>query len=277
MNQRVQVIPHMISTKADHIGAHTETYDVAIIGGGPAGCAAALAARAAGAARVLLIDLAHGPGGALAAMGLGQAHDSDARLAEIGVHASYQTTLLNISAELKLRLLCPHGLWHALARAVVLATGGREQTRGNLGLPGTRPAGVLTAGAALRLLATTGRRPGRRIVIAGGGRWAHAAARLLEQAGASILAVVQSVAQIEGWPRISGVVYADGRRQACDLLVLATPQVAWRPLALSGAQAPDGVFIAGAANHAELDAESAAADGAAMGQQAAAYAARGKS
>jgi len=263
----------MISTTADHIRARTEFYDVAIVGGGPAGCAAALATRAAGMARVLLVDLANGSGGALAAMGLGHAHENDTRLAEAGVLASYQTTLLNISAELKLRLLSPQGLRHAFTRALVLATGGREQTRGNLGLPGTRPGGVLTAGAALRQLATTGRRPGQRIVVAGGGRWAHTVARLLEQAGASILAVVQSVAQIEGWPRISGVVHADGHRQACDLLVLATPQVAWRPRALSGAQAPGGVFIAGAAHQAELDAAAAAADGAAAGEQAAAYAA----
>jgi hypothetical protein len=266
----------MISTTVDHMRARTEFYDVAIVGGGPAGCAAALAARAAGAARVLLVDLANGPGGALAAMGLSHLHETDTRLAEAGVLASYQTTLLNISAELKLRLLSPHGLRHAFTRAVVLATGGREQTRGNLGLPGTRPAGVLTAGAVLRLLATTGRRPGRRIVVAGGGRWAQTAAHLLEQAGASILAVVQSVAQIEGWPRISSVVHADGRRQACDLLVLATPQVAWRPPVLSGARAPGGVFIAGAAHQAELDAAAAAADGAAAGERAA-YAARVKS
>lgn len=264
----------MISMASDYMDAHIEPYDVAVVGAGPAGCAAALAARAAGAARVLLVDLANGPGGALAAMGLGQAHESAARLAESGVQPSYQTTLLNISAELKLRLLSPHGLRHTLARAVVLATGGREQTRGNLGLPGTRPAGVLTAGAALRLLATTGRRPGRRIVIAGGGRWTQVVARMLEQAGASILAVVQSVAQIEGWPRISGVLHADGRRQACDLLVLATPQVAWRPPALSSAQAPGSVFIAGAADQAELDAVSAAAHGAAAGERAAAWALR---
>jgi hypothetical protein len=204
-------------------------------------------------------------------------NESDVWLAEAGVQSSYQTALLNISAELGLRLLSPNGLRYALARAVVLATGGREQTRGNLGLPGTRPAGVLTAGAALRLLATTGRKPGRRIVIAGGGRWADAVARLFEQAGVSILAIVQSVARIEGWPRISGVVHADGRRQACDLLLLATPQVAWRPLVLAGAQAPAGVLIAGAASQAELDAAAAAADGAVIGQQAAAYAARVKS
>ena len=250
------------------------SYDVAVVGAGPAGYAAVLAARAAGATRVLLVDLGRGPGGALAAMGLGQEQESHDQLAELGVWPSYQTALLHISGELKLRLLSPEGLRHTLARAVVLATGGREQTRGNLGLPGTRPAGVLTAGAALRLLAATGRRPGRQVVVAGGGRWANVAAHLLEQAGARILAVVRSVAQIEGWPRISGVVHADGRRQACDLLVLATPQVPWFPPVIAGPQTPDGVFIAGTAQLGEGDAATAAAHGAEIGRRAAAYAAR---
>src|SRR5262245_17525361 len=178
--------------------AAQSTWDVVVAGAGPAGCAAALAVRRAGAA-TLLLDMADGPGGAPAAMGLRRLGD-DAELAAAGVRRSYGTTLIEVVAGLELRLISPRRVWHAGARALVLASGGREQTRGNLLLPGTRPAGVLTAGAALRQLATTGRRPGQRIVVAGGGRWANTVVRLLEQAGANILAVVQGVAQIEGWP-----------------------------------------------------------------------------
>src|SRR5262245_21832520 len=115
-------------------------WDVVVAGAGVAGCAAALAARAAGAA-VLLIDLAAGPGGAMAAMGLQQG--DDAVLAQAGVRRNYGTTLLKIEVGLLLRMLSSHGVWRVIARALVLATGGREQTRGNLALPGTRPAGVL--------------------------------------------------------------------------------------------------------------------------------------
>ena len=173
-------------------------------------------------------------------------------------------------------MLSPSGVARAGTKALVLATGGREQTRGNLLLPGTRPAGVLTAGAALRLLAATGRLPGRRAVIAGAGRWADLAARELERAGAAIVARVPEVAAIEGWPRVTDAVLADGRRLACDLLVLATPLLAWLPPALAGAAGLPGVFVAGSAAHGEIDASEAAAAGAAAGRQAAAWAMRDK-
>ena len=247
-------------------------YDIVVTGGGPAGSAAALAARAAGAANVLLLDLADGPGGALAALGLRAGDDAD--LAAVGVRCSYQTTLLALGAGLELRMLSPSGGSRGSTTALVLATGGREQTRGNLLLPGTRPAGVLTAGAALRLLAATGRLPGRRAVLAGSGRWADLTARELERAGAAIIARVPQVAMIEGWPRLTEAVLADGRRLACDLLVLATPLLAWIPPALAGAAALPGVFMAGSAARGEIDVDEAAAMGAAVGRQAAAWARR---
>lgn len=252
-------------------------WDVVVVGAGPAGVAAALAARAAGAANVLLIDLADRPGGALAAMGLrgipteGGAGD-DANLAAAGVRCSYRTTLLGAAAGLELRLLHPGGLARVGAAALVLTTGGREQTRGNLLLPGTRPAGVLTAGAALRLLAATGHLPGRRALIAGAGRWSGVAARELERAGAAIVGLEPEVATIEGWPRVTEALLADGRRLACDLLVLATPLLAWLPPALTGVAGLPGVFVAGSAVGGEIDADEATASGAAAGKQAAVWA-----
>jgi len=247
-------------------------WDVVVVGAGPAGIAAALAATAVGAANVLLIDLADRAGGALAAMGLPSSDDAD--LAAAGVQRSYQTTLIDIRAGLELRLLRPSGIMRANSAALVLATGGREQTRGNLLLPGTRPAGVLTAGAALRLLAATGYLPGRRALIAGAGRWAGTAARELGRAGAAIVGREPEVTAIEGWPRVTEAVLADGRRLACDLLVLATPLLAWLPPSLAGAAGLPGVFVAGSAARGEIDADEAAASGAMAGRQAAAWARR---
>jgi FAD-dependent oxidoreductase family protein len=254
--------------------AGEQTWNVVVVGAGPAGIAAALAARAAGVANVMLIDLADGAGGALSAMGLRVGDDAD--LAEAGVRRSYRTTLIELRAGLDLRMLSPSGVSRTGSTALVLATGGREQTRGNLLLPGTRPAGVLTAGAALRLLAATGRLPGRRAVIAGTGRWADLVARELEHAGAVIDARVSEVAMIEGWPRVTDAVLADGRRLVCDLLILATPLLAWLPPSLAGAAGLPGVFVAGSAARGEIDANEAAAAGEAVGKQAAAWAMKGR-
>ena len=242
-------------------------FDVAVVGAGPAGCGAALAAAEAGA-HVLLADMAAGPGGALAAMSV----PFEAPALPPGVEPCYGTALRgasHIEGTFALELLGPGGLRMARVGALVLATGGREVTRGNLAIAGTRPAGVFTARAALALLAVAGQPPGRRVVVAGGGRWAAATAQLLAQAGATIIAQVAGVARIDGWPRISGVALRDGSTLACDTLVLATPQQPWLAPPLAGLAALPGVFIAGAAAAGESSLAEAALHGAQCGRAAA--------
>lgn len=244
-------------------------FDVAVVGAGPAGCAAALAAAEAGA-RVLLADMAAGPGGALAAMGL----PFDTPALPANAEACYGTALrgaVHAEGALALELLGPGGLQVVRVGALVLATGGRERTRGNLAITGTRPAGVFTARAALELLTVAGVPPGRRIVVAGGGRWAAQTAQLLAQAGAEIVAQVAGVARIEGWPRIAGVALPGGSALPCDTLVLATPQEPWLAPPLAGLAALPGVFVAGAAAAGESSLAEAALHGAQAGRAAATW------
>ena len=245
-------------------------FDVAVIGAGPAGCGAAQAAAKAGA-RVLLADMRAGPGGALAAMGL----PTETPTLPPTVETCYGTALrgtAQVEGALALELLGPSGLQVVRAAALVLATGGREATRGNLAIPGTRPAGVFTARAALELLVVVGAPPGWRIVVAGGGRWAEQTAQMLAQAGAEIVAQVAGVARIDGWPRVAGVVLPSGSALPCDTLVLATPQEPWLAPPLAGLAALPGVFIAGAAATGESSLAEAAMHGAQCGRAAAAWA-----
>jgi hypothetical protein len=114
------------------------------------------------------------------------------------------------------------------------------------------------------------------VVVAGASRGADLAARELERAGAVIVAQAPEVAMIEGWPRVTDAVLADGRRLACDLLALATPLLAWLPPALAGAARLPGVFVAGSAARGEIDANEAAAAGEVVGKQAAAWAIQSK-
>jgi NADPH-dependent 2,4-dienoyl-CoA reductase/sulfur reductase-like enzyme len=84
-----------------------------------------------------------------------------------------------------------HGVLELRARAGVLAMGCRERNRGNIGIPGSRPAGVLTAGFAQRLVNIDGYLPGRRVVIVGSGDIGLIMARRLTWAGAEVLGVVE--------------------------------------------------------------------------------------
>jgi len=89
-----------------------------------------------------------------------------------------------------------HGVMKIDTRAIVLAMGCRERNRGNLGIPGTRPAGVFTAGLAQRLINIDGYIPGRRAVILGSGDIGLIMARRLTWVGVEVLGVIE----IQGYP-----------------------------------------------------------------------------
>ncbi|MDR0434913.1 MAG: FAD-dependent oxidoreductase [Gracilibacteraceae bacterium] len=190
--------------------------DLAIIGGGPAGLAAAAAARSAGAERVLVLEREPLAGGILNQCvhdGFGlvrfgenltgpeyAARFLQAALAA-GVEIRPQTMALELTAQKQLWILGPRGYVRVEAGAVILATGCRERTRGAIQIPGSRPAGVFTAGAAQYYLNRQNLMIGRRVLILGSGDIGLIMARRLTLEGARVLAVVEKMPYAGGLTR----------------------------------------------------------------------------
>ena len=183
------------------------TTDIVIIGGGPAGLAAALAAREAGVTDLLILERGNELGGILnqcihSGFGLHTfreeltgpeyaarymdrvlAENIPFRLGAMAVRVTADRRVTYISRE--------EGLETVQARAVVLAMGCRERSRGALSIPGARPAGIYTAGAAQRLMNIDGYRVGREAVILGSGDIGLIMARRLTLEGARVRLVAE--------------------------------------------------------------------------------------
>ena len=189
--------------------------DVLVIGGGPAGLAAAASAAEAGA-RVLLVDRNRKLGGILNQCihdGFGlhtfgevltgpefAAHYVN-KVLEAGVEVYTDTLVAGISAGGDVILTSFGSRWGIRAGAVVLAMGCRERTRGMIRIPGTRPAGVYTAGTAQWLTNMANIRVGNRIVILGSGDIGLIMARRLRWEGADVVAVIELLPYPSGLPR----------------------------------------------------------------------------
>jgi NADPH-dependent 2,4-dienoyl-CoA reductase/sulfur reductase-like enzyme len=191
--------------------------DVLVIGSGPAGLAAAARARETGAGCVLVIERNREPGGILNQCihnGFGLSYFGtdltgpeyaarwQAQAAQAGVDWLLDTMVLEVGADRHvIAANSQQGLVRIEPKALVLAMGCRERPRGALAIPGTRPAGVYTAGTAQRLVNIEGYMPGRRFVILGSGDIGMIMARRLTLEGAEVVAMVEILPYISGLRR----------------------------------------------------------------------------
>jgi NADPH-dependent 2,4-dienoyl-CoA reductase/sulfur reductase-like enzyme len=264
-----------------------DSYDIVVIGGGPAGMAAAAAAREAGVEKILLIERDRELGGILQqcihnGFGLHRfkedltgpefAERYIRRMGELEIPCRLDTTVLELTANREIVYInAREGVTKVGAGAILLAMGCRERSRGAINIPGSRPAGVFTAGTAQRLINIEGFMVGRRIMMLGTGDIGLIMARRLTLEGAEVIAVLarkpypgglmrnvvqclydydiplmlrHTIVEIRGRERVTGVLVADTDENSrpipgseelfpCDTVILSVGLIPENELSLT--------------------------------------------
>ncbi|SDB50562.1 sarcosine oxidase subunit alpha [Ruminococcaceae bacterium FB2012] len=192
-------------------------FELVIIGGGPAGMAAAVAARKQGIGNIVIFERGDELGGILnqcihngfglhtfkeELTGPEYAERYSDQVKELGIPVELGTMVLDLNADKELSIISrTRGAETVKAKAVILAMGCRERPRGALGIAGFRPQGIYTAGTAQKLVNCEGVVPGKEVVILGSGDIGLIMARRMTLEGAKVKAVVELMPYSSGLKR----------------------------------------------------------------------------
>lgn len=184
-----------------------KSYDIVIVGGGPAGLAAAASAKENGIDSILILERDRELGGILnqcihngfglhtfkeELTGPEYAGRFIEKVEDLGIEYMLNTMVMDISADkIVTAMNREEGLFEIQAKAIILAMGCRERPRGALNTPGYRPAGIFSAGTAQRLVNMEGYLPGREVVILGSGDIGLIMARRMTIEGAKVKVVAE--------------------------------------------------------------------------------------
>jgi NADPH-dependent 2,4-dienoyl-CoA reductase/sulfur reductase-like enzyme len=272
-------------------------YDLIVIGGGPAGMAVSVGAASAGIRKILLLERHPRLGGILNQcihLGFGlryfkeeltgteYAHRYRKIFDQTPTEVKTGSFVHSITPEREVTFVCPEGEHTVSADNIVAATGCRERTREMLTIPGTRPAGILTAGLAQQMINIYGVMPGKEVVVIGSGDIGLIMARRMTLEGARVHAVLEildhlsglvrnkiqclddfgiplhldhQVLEILGKNRVEAIRYRDnttGKEHflPCDTVLFSVGLIPERDLLIdAGIEPGNGVYVAGNADY----------------------------